>query len=243
MDLARVRVAPVSHGTSPDEGITSGSRSIAGLRLGAAPGVRAGPATCCSPPPRTGSGAGPAALSVTDGEILARRRPTGLSYWSLADRRARWIARPADPVAVPAAGAAVVVAGRSAARLDIPDKVTGRPRFLHDLVLPGMLFGRVVRPPVRRRPSCSRRPADLPARRDVTRHATARSSAWWPRPTAAARAGGAAARPRAARWKVTPVRCPTSDDLRAFLLAAPAETLAVVRAARRRPPPPRRPAP
>ena len=39
------------------------------------------------------------------------------------------------------------MAGRSAPRLDLPDKVTGRPRFLHDLVLPGMLYGRVVRPP------------------------------------------------------------------------------------------------
>jgi hypothetical protein len=53
------------------------------------------------------------------------------------------------------------VAGRSAPRLDIPDKVTGRPRFLHDLVLPGMAYGRVMRPPAR----CSRgsRPAWTPA--------------------------------------------------------------------------------
>jgi CO/xanthine dehydrogenase Mo-binding subunit len=34
----------------------------------------------------------------------------------------------------------------SAQRLDIPDKVFGRTRFIHDLVLPGMLHGRVLRP-------------------------------------------------------------------------------------------------
>ena len=39
------------------------------------------------------------------------------------------------------------VAGRSAPRIDLPGKATGQPRFLHDLVLPGMVFGRVIRPP------------------------------------------------------------------------------------------------
>jgi CO/xanthine dehydrogenase Mo-binding subunit len=33
-------------------------------------------------------------------------------------------------------------------RLDIPDKVFARPRFIHDLVLPGLLYGRVLRPEV-----------------------------------------------------------------------------------------------
>ncbi len=37
--------------------------------------------------------------------------------------------------------------GSSAARSDLPDKVAGRPRYITDLRLPGMLFGRVVRPP------------------------------------------------------------------------------------------------
>ena len=37
----------------------------------------------------------------------------------------------------------------SAPRLDVPDKVAGRPRFLHDLRPAGMLHGRVLRPPSR----------------------------------------------------------------------------------------------
>jgi CO/xanthine dehydrogenase Mo-binding subunit len=37
--------------------------------------------------------------------------------------------------------------GRSVPRIDLRDKVTGRPTFIHDLRLPGMMFGRVVRAP------------------------------------------------------------------------------------------------
>jgi CO/xanthine dehydrogenase Mo-binding subunit len=39
------------------------------------------------------------------------------------------------------------VVGTSSARRDLPDKIAGRPRFIQDMVLPGMLHGRVVRPP------------------------------------------------------------------------------------------------
>jgi CO/xanthine dehydrogenase Mo-binding subunit len=39
------------------------------------------------------------------------------------------------------------VVGTAAARLDLPDKIAGRPRFIADLRLPGQLFGRVLRPP------------------------------------------------------------------------------------------------
>jgi nicotinate dehydrogenase subunit B len=37
--------------------------------------------------------------------------------------------------------------GTSVARLDIPDKVTGRFTYMHDVRVPGMLHGRMVRPP------------------------------------------------------------------------------------------------
>ena len=39
--------------------------------------------------------------------------------------------------------------GKNVARLDLPGKIAGRPSFVHDMVLPGMLHGRVVRPPYR----------------------------------------------------------------------------------------------
>ena len=38
------------------------------------------------------------------------------------------------------------LAGNSVQRIDIPDKVLGRPRFIHDQALAGMLHGRVLRP-------------------------------------------------------------------------------------------------
>ncbi|WP_386080666.1 molybdopterin cofactor-binding domain-containing protein [Vreelandella sp. F11] len=37
--------------------------------------------------------------------------------------------------------------GRSTSRVDIPDKTTGKLTFVHDFRLPGMLHGRVIRPP------------------------------------------------------------------------------------------------
>jgi nicotinate dehydrogenase subunit B len=42
---------------------------------------------------------------------------------------------------------AVSAVGTDAPRLDLPDKVLGRPRFLTDLRPEGLLFGRVLRPP------------------------------------------------------------------------------------------------
>ena len=142
--LARVAVAPVSTGASPDEGVTSGSLSIqhsgAALRQVCAQARALLLAAAAAKLGTVG-----AALVVDDGQILAGGRPTGLSYWSLAspgllDRKA------GAPVPVKPRDR-WSVAGRSAPRLDLPDKVTGRPRFLHDLVLPGMRYGRVVRPP------------------------------------------------------------------------------------------------
>jgi nicotinate dehydrogenase subunit B len=40
-----------------------------------------------------------------------------------------------------------VLVGTDVPRLDLPDKIYGRPRFIQDMRLPGQLFGRVIRPP------------------------------------------------------------------------------------------------
>ncbi len=45
------------------------------------------------------------------------------------------------------------VVGKSVPRVDIPRKVTGQLTYVHDFRLPGMLHGRVVRPPYRGRDS------------------------------------------------------------------------------------------
>ena len=83
VDLRRVRVAPVSTATSPDEGVTSGSRSIeesgSALRQACAQARHLFLAAAAD---RLGAGAG--ALGVTDGEITTDAGGTGLTYWSLA---------------------------------------------------------------------------------------------------------------------------------------------------------------
>ena len=226
VDLRRVRVAPVSTATSPDEGVTSGSRSIeesgSALRQACAQARHLFLAAAAD---RLGAAAG--ALGVTDGEITTDAGGTGLTYWSLAGQ-----AGPAggglldqkagDPEAVKAPGR-WSVAGRSAARLDIPDKVTGRPRFLHDLVLPGMLYGRVIRPPA---PAASLAGlGDPPLPGGVV---TVRDGSFLGVVAPSDRAAVASARvvAGAARWEETP-SLPDERDLKGFLLSAPAQVLTV----------------
>jgi nicotinate dehydrogenase subunit B len=159
---------------------------------------------------------------VVDGQIRAADGPAGLSYWALAqpgmlDRAAGVPApsRPPDEWSV---------AGRSAPRLDIPDKVTGRPRFLHDLVLPGMAYGRVVRPPARAAQLTGLADPEL-SRETVLVRDGSFLGVVAETDRAARRAAGRVA--RAARWQTTP-SLPDPDDLRGFLLAAPSEEETVV---------------
>jgi len=142
VDPVRVEMAPASTDVSPDEAYTAGSLSVQhsgtalravcaqvrALHLAAAAERLGVPATD---------------LTVADGEICtADGRRT--SYWELA------LSLDADVVgADPKPPADYAVVGRSVPRLDVPDKVAGRPRFIHDLRPPGMLHGRVLRPPSR----------------------------------------------------------------------------------------------
>jgi nicotinate dehydrogenase subunit B len=220
--LARVRVAPVSTATSPDEGTTSGSKSIedsgAALRQACAQARRAVLAAAAGR-----LGADPAALGVRDGEVVTSSGGTGLSYWSLGGPGLRDAAGP--PVAAKPC-AQWSVAGRSAPRIDIPDKVTGRPRFLHDLLLPGMLFGRVVRPPAVAAELQAVGQADLPA--GVIDVVTDGSFLGVVAETDAAARAAARRLGHAARWKVRD-SLPDEDDLRSFLLGEPAETSVIAR--------------
>src|SRR6185295_5863436 len=54
--------------------------------------------------------------------------------------------RDATPGVTPKSASSRTLAGSSVQRIDIPDKVMGRPRFIHDQSLAGMLHGRVLRP-------------------------------------------------------------------------------------------------
>jgi nicotinate dehydrogenase subunit B len=218
--LARVQIAPVSTATSPDEGITSGSRSIeesgSALRQACAQARFTFLGTAADL-----LGIDASALAVADGEITDGGTRTGLSYWSLSGRGL--LDRAAGEQRPPKAPARWSVAGRSAPRIDLPDKVAGRPRFLHDLVLPGMRYGRVVRPPAPAAVLLS--PGDPPLPAGVM---TVRDGSFLGAVAATDRMAlaAAAALAKAASWQVT-ASLPDEDDLRGFLLAAPAQVVTV----------------
>jgi nicotinate dehydrogenase subunit B len=219
--LSRVRVAPVSTSSSPDEGVTSGSRSIeesgGALRQACAQARAAFLAAAAAK-----LGTGPAELSVEDGQICAASGRTGLSYWSL-DEPALLDRAAADPVPVKPPGR-WQVAGRSAPRLDIPDKVAGRPRFVHDLVLPGMLFGRVVRPPGPAATLDRLDAADLPSGVLAHVHDGSFLGVIAESDRIALTAAGVLA--EAARWS-TRESLPDEDDLKGFLTSQPTQVLTV----------------
>src|SRR3989440_4603811 len=85
-----------------------------------------------------------AELSVEDGLIRGKDNRS-ISYGELiADDTIRL--ELADNVAVKAVNAYTIV-GQSVPRVDLPAKATGELVYVHDMRLPGMLHGRVVRPP------------------------------------------------------------------------------------------------
>ena len=145
VDVDRVRMVAAVTGVSPDEGYTSGSMSIqysgAALRVACAEAraIYLGVAAARWNLPAE-------LITVQDGTMAAPDGRT-TSYWELADDGL--LDRPATGRAEPKAASGYRVVGTSVPRVDLPDKLAPRPRFVHDLALDGMLYGRVVRPPSR----------------------------------------------------------------------------------------------
>jgi CO/xanthine dehydrogenase Mo-binding subunit len=84
-------------------------------------------------------------LTVSDGTISDPATGRSVTYWELFGGKrfglkVRGIGQPKGPEAYG-------IVGRAAGRLDMLAKVTGGVQFVHDLELPGMVHGRVVRPP------------------------------------------------------------------------------------------------
>jgi nicotinate dehydrogenase subunit B len=119
--LERVRMIPATTATSPDEAVTSGSLSVqeSGTALRHA---------CAEARALFAQAAG----------------ASGKSYWDLADEVS--LEREATGRIEPKAPATHRVVGTSSARLDLPAKVFGEGCFIHDLELPAMLHGRMLRP-------------------------------------------------------------------------------------------------
>ena len=85
-----------------------------------------------------------AELTVRDGTIEVPGTDLRTSYWALAGEVS--LARDATGDATPKPAASYAVVGRSVSRRDLPAKVTGAA-YVHDMTLPGMVHGRVLRPP------------------------------------------------------------------------------------------------
>jgi nicotinate dehydrogenase subunit B len=142
--LSRVRMVSGDTTQTPDEGQTSGSRSIdeggGSLRYACAEArqlLLKEAATRLDIPADK--------LVVDDGVITGLDRIHKVTYWELP--HADLLAREATASVRPKSAARHTIVGTSVERLDIPGKVTGVPSFVHDIELPGMLFGRVLRPP------------------------------------------------------------------------------------------------
>ena len=219
VDVARVRMIAAVTGISPDEGPTAGSLSIqhsgAALRVACAEAraIYLGVAAARWDMPV-------GALTVQDGTIAAPDGRT-TSYWELADDRL--LDRPAEGLADPKAVTDYRIVGTSVPRVDLPDKLAPRPRFVHDMTLDEMLYGRVIRPPSRgatlldvRTESARALPGVVTVVRDGSFLGVITE-----REEVALRAADLL---RAdAKWHEAPT-LPDEDDLPAFLTSAPAET-------------------
>jgi CO/xanthine dehydrogenase Mo-binding subunit len=147
MDVGLDQIGIVSASTvrGPDEGYTFGSQSVeqSGSALRAASAFAR--ATLVAAAAKRFS-IDPAALTVERGVVKA---PDGrrLGYGEIVRDDQKLLDRDVSHLASPKRPEQYRIVGKPAPRLDLPDKVMARGVFLQDMRLPGMVFGRVVRPP------------------------------------------------------------------------------------------------
>lgn len=144
VDIGRIEMIRASTAASPNEGVTSGSLSVQqsgrALRHACAE-VRQRFLTAASE--RLGVDA--SLLEIDDGMISGPGN-VRTSYWELACDVS--LDHDANVGATAKIVAKRTVAGHSVQRVDIPDKVFARNRFIHDCPLPNLLHGRVLRPDI-----------------------------------------------------------------------------------------------
>ena len=145
VELDQVRMLAAATSTSPDEAVTSGSLSIqesgAALRQ-----ISAHARALFLDAAATQLGVPRAELCIERGRIYSNPPGgnAGTSYGALAGLVNLEI--DASPAFAPKPHTQHRIVGSAAPRRDLPEKIFGTPRLIHDLVLPGMVHGRVVRP-------------------------------------------------------------------------------------------------
>jgi nicotinate dehydrogenase subunit B len=145
LDLPFARVAMISGDTAqtPDEEYTSGSQSIeyggTAVRLACAEAR-----TLLLERAAARFGAPAADLTIAAG-VIRTRDGRSLGYGELAAELD--LHREVTAQVAPNPASSHEIVGTSVVRRDIPAKVTGGAAYVQDLRLPGMVHGRVVRPP------------------------------------------------------------------------------------------------
>ena len=138
----QVRIVSANTESNPNEGMTTGSRSMEesgeALRFACAE-VRA----LFMQAAAERLGVSFEKLQVDEGVFHADGKEA--SYWDLAP--AVDLAREATAQIAPKQPADLKIVGRNAQRIDLPGKIFGEPAYAQDMDLPGMAYGRVVRPP------------------------------------------------------------------------------------------------
>jgi CO/xanthine dehydrogenase Mo-binding subunit len=140
--IARVELIEGDTALTPDQGTTWGSLSIqvGGMQLRQA-AAAARQALLAEATKKFGT----SELTVADGVISGGGKK--VSYGELIGGKSFALTLdPKQPVKEKAPAEYKIV-GKPQPRVDIPDKVTGRFTYMQDFAVPGMLHGRVVRPP------------------------------------------------------------------------------------------------
>lgn len=144
--LSRVKLIFCDTGITPDQGVTSGSQShIAEFGPG---GLRQALDTARDALMALAGqwfDTTPDALTVKDGVVSVKSDPSQqITYGQLLQGQRFNLVM--DSKTVPKDPKTYTVLGTSVPRTDIPAKATGTFRYVHNVRLPGMLHGRVVRP-------------------------------------------------------------------------------------------------
>ena len=141
----RVHMVMGDTARTPDEGYTAGSMTVSGsgtaLRNAAAEARRALLGMAAER-----LDAALEELTIQDGVIVVTQRPErSVTYAELMGGKAFDLQVTEQAPLKPPAAYRIV--GTSTPREDLPRKVVGQPAFIQDLKVPGMLHGRLVRPP------------------------------------------------------------------------------------------------
>jgi CO/xanthine dehydrogenase Mo-binding subunit len=217
VSMARIAIVGADTARTPEEGVTSRSFSIiesgTALRLAAAEArglLLAKAAEQLSIPVDR--------LGVSDGTIEAHQKK--ITYWDLIGgnefkHQVTGTAKPKHPKDYK-------YVGRSVRRVDLPGKVTGKPSYVQDLRLDGMLHARVLRPPLDRADVAIEsidigRASALPGVRKILRNGNFVAVVAEREEQAIS---ALAALKKDARWRVPAL--PKPEDLKEYLVKAPA---------------------